>query len=600
MSIIYLDIETDNSDGYNGLDVFNGRIVTIQMLMPNGKIRILKDSTQAQMDTIKPIFEENLICGHNLKFDCKFIKQKFGVTIKNVYDTYIVEIILSGGVYSNAKYCRINKIGLKLSDLVQKYLGTHMDKGEQKGFMYGVPLTSQQIEYAALDLQYLPEIVRIQMSKIKAMGLERTLDIEMKCLPAMVWLELSGFKMDLNKVAAVEKELNQIVKSTLEYLNPKISPFCDGKLNLGSSIQMIKVFTKMGYDLPLKKDKHGVLKKSVDKDLLAKFKDDELMQVYLRYKFATHFLSASVYPTRDKIVAKKVIKGCIYPDGRTYTNFKQYGTETGRLSETGNGKDLPIQCLNLQTQPKELNWRDVFVPETGHKLIVSDYSQVEPRILAQVSGDTKMIEAYTTGKDLYLLTACVIFGIPYDLDKYKKSVERDIAKAIVLGLCYGLKVLGLLKKLKTESNIDITVEQAKSYIRTFKQTYPVATAFLNKTGNDTVKTQFARNVSGRMRKFPTVKRGEEWHIKNAAMNAVIQSLSADITKIAMANLFLTLEPIGVKFCTTVHDEIVVEATEEISEKVRSIVEEEMIKAGEIFLKNVPCTIECKIHDKWNK
>jgi DNA polymerase I len=76
MSIIYLDIETDNSEGYNGLDVFGGRIVTIQMLMPNGKIRILKDPTQAQMNSIKPILENNLICGHNLKFDCKFIKQK--------------------------------------------------------------------------------------------------------------------------------------------------------------------------------------------------------------------------------------------------------------------------------------------------------------------------------------------------------------------------------------------------------------------------------------------------------------------------------------------------------------------------------------------
>ena len=92
MSIIYLDIETDNSPGYNGLDVFDGRIVTIQMLMPNGKTRIIKDPTQEQMDKIKPILENNLICGHNLKFDSKFIKQKFGVTIKNVYDLSLIHI----------------------------------------------------------------------------------------------------------------------------------------------------------------------------------------------------------------------------------------------------------------------------------------------------------------------------------------------------------------------------------------------------------------------------------------------------------------------------------------------------------------------------
>jgi|GEM_PF-523410 len=600
MSIIYLDIETDNSEGYNGLDVFNGRIVTIQMLMPNGKTRILKDPTQAQMDTIKPILENNLICGHNLKFDCKFIKQKFGITIKNVYDTFIAEIVISGGVYANFKYCLINKIGLKLPDLVQRYIGKHMDKEEQKGFMYGVPLTAQQIKYAALDLQYLPEIVKQQKAKIRDLGLERTIDIEMKCLPAIVWLELSGFKMDMEKVAAIEEELNQIVKSTEEYLIPKMSAFYDKKIKLSSPKQMVEVFTNMGYDLPTKRDKNGVWKKSTDEDSLNKFKDDELIQMFLKYKFAMKFLTSSIYPTRDKIVAKKTFKGCVYPDGRTYTNFKQYGTETGRLAGAGNGKSLPIQCLNLQTQPKKLGWRDVFVPETGCKLIVSDYSQIEPRILSQVSGDPKMRAAYNEEKDLYLLTACAIFGIEYNKEKYKDSDERQVAKQIVLGLCYGLGVPGLIKKLKTEYNITITPDDAKRYIRTFKRTYPVATAYLNKTGSDAVRSGMARNICGRIRKFPPVSRDEEWHISNAAMNAVIQSLSADITKIAMGNLFLILEPMGVKFCTTVHDEVVVEAQEEIAGKVRDIVKEVMIKAGEIFLKNVPCTIECDTHDKWKK
>ena len=600
MPVIYLDIETDNSEGHNGLDVFGGRIVTIQLLMPNGKVRIIKDPTQERMDEIKPILENNLIVGHNLKFDCKFIKQKFGVTIKNVYDTFIAEIVISGGVYANFKYCLFNNIGLKLPDLVQRYLGKHMDKGEQKGFMYGVPLTSQQIEYAALDLQYLPEIVKQQKAKIRALGLERTIDIEMRCLPAMVWLELSGFKMDMSRVGEVERKLNLIVKATEKYLIPRLDPYFDGPVKLSSPSKMCTALLKMGYDMPLKKDKNGVLKHSTDEDSLSKFKGDKLIQMFLKYKYATKFLTSSVYPTRDKIVTKKVIKGCVYSNGRTYTNFKQYGTETGRLAGAGNGKDLPIQCLNLQTQPKKLNWRDVFVAEKGYKLIVSDYSQIEPRIMAQVSGDPKMIEAYDTGKDLYLLTACAIFGIPYDLKKYKKSKEREISKQITLGLCYGLDTPGLIKKLKTEYNITITIDEAKRYINKFKQTYPVVTTFLTKTGSDAIRLGMARNVCGRVRKFPSVKQGEEWHISNAAMNAVIQSLSADITKIAMGNLFLILEPIGVKFCTTVHDEIVVEAPDEITEKVRDIVEKEMVKAGKLFLKDVPCSVECDIHTEWKK
>jgi DNA polymerase-1 len=603
VSIIYLDIETDNSPGFNGLDVFGGRIVTIQLLMPNGKTRILKDPNQAQMDGIKPILENNLIIGHNLKFDCKFIKQKFGVTLRNVYDTYIAEIVISGGVYANSKYCRINKIGLRLKDLVQRYLGKHMDKGEQKGFMYGVPLTPQQIEYAALDLQYLPEIVKQQKAKIKVQGLERTIDIEMKCLPAMVWLELSGFRMDLDKVAAVEKKLNLVVKATEKYLLPRMSPHLKTPINFNSSTQIINVLTRMGYDIPLKRNSKGIMAKSVDEDSLNKFKGDKLIQMYIRYKRAMKFLTSYIYPTRDKITGKKVkkvIRSCIYTDGRSYTNFNQYGTETGRLSgRTNDVKKLPIQSMNFQTQPKSLHWRDVFIPDVGHQLIVSDYSQVEPRIMAQVSSDPKMIAAYREGKDLYKLTAEAIFNIPYDQIK-KKSKERDIAKAITLGLCYGLRTPGLIKKLKTESNITISEDEARQYIRKFQRTYPVVTRFLAQTGNNAVKEKKVRNICGRIRDFPNVRPGEEWHIKNAAMNAVIQSLSADITKIAMGNLFLILEPMGVRFCSTVHDEIVVEAPEEISGKVRDIVEEEMIKAGEIFLKNVPCTIECNIHTEWKK
>jgi ribonuclease D len=110
MSLIYLDIETDNSEGYNGLDVFSGRVVTVQMLLPSGKPIIIKDPTS--LDTIKPILENNLIIGHNLKFDAKFLKQQFGITLRNVYDTQIAEIILSGGLYAGQKNV------VRLQDLV--------------------------------------------------------------------------------------------------------------------------------------------------------------------------------------------------------------------------------------------------------------------------------------------------------------------------------------------------------------------------------------------------------------------------------------------------------------------------------------------------
>lgn len=590
MTVIYLDIETDNSLGYNGLDVFGGRIVTVQMLLPDGKIIILKDPTQADMDKVKPILEKNLIVGHGLKFDCKFLKQKFGINLYHVYDTFIAEIALSGGMYANYNYCRINKIGLGLKDLVFRYFGTHLDKGEQTGFMYEVPLTPEQIKYAANDLKYLPEIHKQQMAKAKVMKIEKTIDIEMKVLPAVVWMELSGFYMDLTKVAIVERKLRLILDATTSYLIPIFQPYYKGKVNLNSSKPLGNALRSMGYDLPRKEGKKpGEFTYSTDEDSLAVYKNDKLIRMLLKYKYATKFMSTSISPIKDKIIGGRVIKSCINANGRTYTNFKQYGTETGRFSCSQNDiRKLPIQCINFQTQPKRLNWRSVFVSESGHKLIVSDYSQIEPRIMAQVSGDPKMIDAYKTGKDLYKLTAEAIFGIPYDkVDKNGR--ERAIAKQITLGLCYGLGTPGLIKKLQTESNITLTQSEAKYYISKFKQNYPVVTRFLDQIGYNAVKTCMARNVCGRVRKFTPVKSDKDmWIIKNAAKNAVIQSLSADITKIAMANLFLILEPMGVKLCNTIHDELVFEAPNEIAQKVAKIVEDEMIKAAKIFLTNVPC------------
>lgn len=612
MTTLYLDIETDNSPGYNGLDVFNGRIVTVQILLPNGNIHIIKDPTQADMDKIKPALESNLIVGHNIKFDCKFLKRQFGITLYNVYDTYIAEIALSGGVYASIKQRNILKIGLGLKDLVLRYCGEHLDKEEQKGFMFGVDLTPKQAEYAARDLKFLPMIHKQQMAKIKQMGIERTIDIEMKCLPAMVWLELSGFKIDSDLVKLAEMEVRPLIQQVEQDILSVLQPLCDKPLNLNSQKQLLPALHAKGYEL-----------EKTDEDSLAKYNGDSLIAKILEYRGLNKFLNTYILSAYDSTDDKgNLIRGYIHSNGRTYATFNQYGTETGRLSSGQEDiKKLPIRSLNLQNQSKRkfcivrdedgkeissYNWRDVFCAEKGYKLIVSDYSQIEPRIMAQVSSDPKMITAYKNKKDLYKLTAEAIFGIPYDKIG-KDSKERKIAKEITLGLCYGLGAPGLIAKLKTEYNIDITAEEARCYIRKFRQTYPVVSNFLYRVGKDGLRALMVRNVCGRFRKFNPIKAGcadrskQEYHVQSAAKNAVIQSLSADITKIAMGNLFLILEPMGVKFCNTVHDEIVVEAPEEIAEEVARIVEEEMIKAGKIFLTGVPCEAETSEPvDRWVK
>jgi len=265
-----------------------------------------------------------------------------------------------------------------------------------------------------------------------------------------------------------------------------------------------------------------------------------------------------------------------------------------------NIKKLPIQSLNLQNQPTEHEWRSVFCAEPGNKLICADYNQIEPRIMAQERQDSQMIGAYNSGVDLYKLTASIIFGIPVDKVK-KESRERVIAKQITLGLCYGMAAPGLIKKLKSESNIELKKNEAELYTHKFKQSCLQITAFMDKVGKSAVKTGMVRNSAGRIRKFnPPTSSKERWGIERKAKNAVIQSLSADMTKIAMGSLFLRLEPIGVKFVNTVHDELVFETSAEQAEYVASIVTEEMIKAGSYYLTDLPCEVSITISDHWKK
>jgi DNA polymerase I-like protein with 3'-5' exonuclease and polymerase domains len=322
MTTLYLDIETDNSPGYNGLDVFNGRIVTVQILLPNGKIHIIKDPTQADMDKIKPALENSLIVGHNIKFDCKFLKQQFGITLYNVYDTYIVEIALSGGMYATFKQRKILGVSLGLKDLVLKYCGERLDKEEQTGFRYGVDLTPKQAEYAACDLKFLPAIHKQQMAKIKQMGIERTIDIEMKCLSAMVWLELSGFKVNPDMIKLAEIEVIQALKEIEQYLLSELQSYCNKPLNLNSSTQLLLVLQARGYDL-----------EGTDEDMLAKYNGDPLIMKIIEYRRLNKFLNTYILSAYDSTDDKgNLIRGYIHPNGRTYATFNQYGTETGRLS----------------------------------------------------------------------------------------------------------------------------------------------------------------------------------------------------------------------------------------------------------------------------
>ncbi len=281
---------------------------------------------------------------------------------------------------------------------------------------------------------------------------------------------------------------------------------------------------------------------------------------------------------------------------RVYSDFWQYGTTSGRFTC---GKP------NLQQQPSRFKeWRTIFTAVPGNKLIVADYSQIELRIIGQLAKDKKYIHAYNEGLDLHENTAAVMYKV--SVDQVTKQ-QRGIAKSVNFGLNYGMGKRSLKDKLKLETSIDYTEDEVAKLIEDFKNLYPDVTNYLKTISQKGFNRLEVRTEAGRLFKFdkPSAETEEKYNaqkdnIERECKNLPVQGLCADMLKIAMCNLFLILEPRGVKLVNCVHDELVFECKKEEAEEVAAIVKTEMEKAGALFLKGLPCIAEVKVSDTWEK
>jgi len=441
-----------------------------------------------------------------------------------------------------------------------------MNKEAQQGFRYGIPLTQEQKKYAANDLKYLPEIFKQQQAKIKLLGLENVINIEMRALPAIVWLELSGISVDQSRLNELKKEIEIKKREAKQSLYEMLGT---SKINLNSTQQLKKTLNQLNIHVENTKSEE-----------LAKF-DHPVIKTLKEYKEAEKLLNTFVGKLPNFIKKKT---------SRVHADFFQIGAKSGRLSCTK---------PNLQQQPSRTlpEWRTIFKASAGNKIITADYSQIELRILAQVSQDPDYIKAYNKGEDLHRLTASKIFNKP--LEAVEKT-DRNIAKTVNFGIAYGMWTFGLQKRLNT-AGIEITETEAEDIINGFYKAYPGVAKYLRDISTEGLKNLEVKNRAGRLMKFekPEDEKAQK-SIKRESKNLPIQSLCADMVKIAMGNIFLILEPKSVKFINTVHDELVFECTEAQAEDVKNIVKTEMEKAGALFLIDLPCIAEVTVSDTWEK
>jgi DNA polymerase I-like protein with 3'-5' exonuclease and polymerase domains len=270
--------------------------------------------------------------------------------------------------------------------------------------------------------------------------------------------------------------------------------------------------------------------------------------------------------------------------GRIHADFRQIGTPTGRITTSS---------PSLQQIPHTAEYRSCFRAPAGRKLVVSDYSQIEMRILADFSRDEALLKAFDSGADLHRMTASQMFGVPLDQVTPR---QRESAKGLNYGLVYGMGAEGLA------SRIESSVKEAEILIERYFAAYSGVERWLNEAAEKAVRERRARSASGRLWIFrlDPHDRSQLGALKRVGKNAPIQGSASDIFKRAMTLLDRELLSYDAQIVNSIHDEIVVECEQSIAEEVKQIVIRNMIEGAKEFLPRVPVEVEAVISDAWLK
>ena len=303
------------------------------------------------------------------------------------------------------------------------------------------------------------------------------------------------------------------------------------------------------------------------------------------------------YPIVDKILEFRTLSklkstyadgllNFIAEDGKIHTSFNQTVTATGRISSS----DPNLQNIPIRTELGRL-LRKVFYPEPGYVFIDADYSQIELRLMAHMSGDEDLIRAFREGKDIHRSTASRVFNKPYES---VTDMDRRRAKAVNFGIIYGISAFGLSK------DVDMSVSEAKKYIEGYFETYPKVKEYLDKTVATAKEKGYSETLYGRIRPIPELKESNfmtRQFGERVAMNAPIQGTAADIMKIAMIKIHNALNKAGLasRLIIQVHDEVLIETKIGEEEKVIEILKKEMEGAVEL---SVPLEIDIHKGETW--
>ncbi len=409
------------------------------------------------------------------------------------------------------------------------------------------------------------------MKKLEETGMKKLFEeIEMPLVFTLYDMEQDGIRVNGEEL----KNYGEALVGRIDELEHQIHEAAGEEFNINSPKQLgVILFEKLGMQGG-KKTKTGY---STSAEVLEKLAPEHpIVKDILEYRQLTKLKSTYA----------DGLAGCIAEDGRIHSSFNQTITATGRISSTE---------PNLQNIPVRMELgrliRKVFIPREGCVFVDADYSQIELRVLAHMSGDEKLIEAYRQAEDIHRITASQVFHVPFD---EVTSLQRRNAKAVNFGIVYGISSFGL------SQDLDISTREAKEYIDRYFETYPGIKIFLDRLVENAKEVGYVSTMYGRRRPVPELKSSNfarRSFGERVAMNSPIQGTAADIIKIAMNRVHDRLKKEGMKsrLILQVHDELLIEAWIEEVDQVEQILQEEMEQAARL---KVPLEIDMHRGKNW--
>jgi len=607
-----VDVETSS------LDPFTGTLILLQIGTKSWvnvyDVRKLNNFQISQL--LKWLNTKRKVIGHSFKFDLKYIYEKYGIMLKNIHDTMLAEAILYAGVGDPFT---------KYAELVSKYCYIDIDKDIRKEFEENpnIIITPEILDYSAMDVIFLPYIYDEQIELLKERNSLNVYSLEMRLLPAIAEMEHTGIALDeeswkelLKKAKATAKNISKEIKQQITDTVKKIiseENFTDGRdmlkffkvtltgenkkvaysreylstvttademmkvfhenFNPSSTYQMQRIMNLMG--IPVASTNSKILKRDFNEYEFAMLLVDYRQWFKLATSFGENFFE-HINPKTKKI----------------HSSFDQLATRTGRFASSK---------PNMQNIKRGTDYRNSFIASPDYLLGTADYSHIELRLAAEVSKEENMLNIFREGRDPHTETAERVFDPSMFREELSKDEIRVRGKSLNFAVLYGTSAKGIAYNFQLPHSTGIEI------LERHKDLYPKLHDFIDLSREKILAAGFSITPFGRRRYFVVPRRFDRYNIKEKfkiykeGFNHIIQGGSADMIKIAMVKTW-EKNPFGnlLRAILTVHDEIVYEIHKSIIEEGEIFVREQMINAGQIFIKSIPVEVNIKVAPYWEK